>query len=520
MTALRHLMVGLICDSRGVTPYMVELVNWVNAQPGLHGSLEMRESDTEDWGPESPITRVVRKFVVKVEQWRYRRSAQYRPNAPADARHIPAADVERQVRYDVLICIGENGVKAASSLAIDADMLCLGFGPDGKRADAWTAFQEVRAGDAKTRFSIRRIDRSRGHTEVILSGAFPTQTYFVLNQAQLFKRTFGQLRRVLLKLADGGLPVASERSYPSCCAASTAPKGHHWLGYISVVLGRAAAKKAASVLRREERWSVSYIDQPWQEALMANGVEIDNPANRYFADPFIVADGENVFCFVEDYFETRSRGVISVLKLEGRTHRFIGHALEEEFHLSFPFVFEHDGKRYMCPETNEAREIRIYECIQFPLQWTLRSVAMRNVGAVDTMIFLHGQRWWMLTNLDSAGVGEYGSELHLYHADDPLDARWTAHPQNPLRVDPELARNAGMLRDGATLFRVAQARGFGSYGVRSTIFEIEELNVDRYREREVKTLTPNFKPGLSGTHHFHSNAGFSTWDQKRMKALS
>lgn len=520
MKALRRLKVGLICDSRGVTPYMVELRDWVNAQPGLDGCLEMREFDTEDWGPESPITRVVRKFVLKFEQWRYGRSPHYRLQVPACTEHIPAADAERQVRYDVLICIGETGVQAASSLAIDADVLCLGFGPDGTRADAWTAFQEVKARDSRTRFSIRRMNRSRGQTELILSGAFPTQTYFVLNQAQLFKRAFGQLRRVLSKLAVGGVPVASARNYPSSSAASTAPQGHDWLGYLILILCRAAAKKAASVLRREERWSVSYIDQPWQKALMADGVEIENPSNRYFADPFIVADGGDVFCFVEDYFETRCRGVISVLKLEGSSHRFIGHALEEEFHLSFPFVFEHGGKRYMCPETNEAREIRIYECVKFPLQWTLRSVAMRNVGAVDTMIFLHGERWWMLTNLDSAGVGEYGSELHLYHADDPLAGNWTAHPQNPLRVDPELARNAGMLCDGATLFRVAQARGFGSYGVRSTIFEIEELNVDRYREREVKSLTPTFKPGLLGTHHFHSNAGYSTWDQKRLKALS
>ena len=248
---------------------------------------------------------------------------------------------------------------------------------------------------------------------------------------------------------------------------------------------------------------------------MAEGVEIENPAKRYFADPFIVADGDDVFCFVEDYFEVQRRGVISVLKLEGKTHRFIGHALQEDFHLSFPFVFEHKGRRYMCPETNEAREIRIYECVQFPLQWALRSVAMSKVGAVDTMIFHHEGRWWMLTNLDSAGVGEYGSELHLFYTDDPLDGRWVTHPQNPLRVDPELSRNAGMFCNGTTLFRVAQARGFGSYGVRSTVFQIDELNMNSYLERAVKTLTPTFKPGLSGTHHFHSSAGYSTWDQKR-----
>lgn len=515
MTERRHLKVGLICDSSVITPYVSELREWVDAQPGLEAWLRVRESDTRRWGSESFASQCARRLVLGFEQWRYKRSAQYRTVRPVASAQPTATDCERESDCDVLISFGPSPADATRLPTTAADVLCVGFGHGGESVDPWVAFQEVNAGEAKTCFSIRRISRSGGDAEVILNGAFPTQTYFVLSQAHLFKRSFQQIKGLLSKLASGRPLVPSELPFPSSAARSEAPRAHHWLGYLCRTMRRTIAGKVRSALRLEERWSVSYLDRPWQAASMHSGIEIDNPSKRYFADPFIVADSDEVFCFVEDYFDERRRGVISVLKLGGGSHRFIGHALEEDFHLSFPFVFEHDGRRFMCPETNEARQIRIYECLEFPLQWKLHSIAMQNVAAVDTMIFPHGDRWWMLTNLDSSGVGEYGSELHLFYSDDPLDANWIAHPQNPLRVDPEFARNAGMLRDGTAVFRVAQARGFGSYGVHTTIFQIEHLDVDHYREHAMKMLTPTFKSGISGTHHFHGNAGYSTWDQKR-----
>jgi len=64
--------------------------------------------------------------------------------------------------------------------------------------------------------------------------------------------------------------------------------------------------------------------------------------------------------------------------------RELGTVLKEEFHLSFPFLFEFEGALLMCSESREAREIRIYECVEFPLKWRLKTVAMRNVVAADT----------------------------------------------------------------------------------------------------------------------------------------
>ena len=61
--------------------------------------------------------------------------------------------------------------------------------------------------------------------------------------------------------------------------------------------------------------------------------------------------------------------------------------LEEQFHLSYPYIFEHEDRVYMIPETNEANEIRLYQAVDFPLIWELKQVLMQNVSAVDTSIF-------------------------------------------------------------------------------------------------------------------------------------
>ena len=72
---------------------------------------------------------------------------------------------------------------------------------------------------------------------------------------------------------------------------------------------------------------------------------LPNPAGRYLADPFpIEVDGHH-FIFVEDYSHAARRGAISVF--EAGPHGAWSpprRVLECEHHLSYPFVFEHDGR--------------------------------------------------------------------------------------------------------------------------------------------------------------------------------
>ena len=46
-------------------------------------------------------------------------------------------------------------------------------------------------------------------------------------------------------------------------------------------------------------------------------------------------------------------------------------ALEEDFHLSFPTVFDWNGEIWMLPETGSDHSLRLYRCRAFPAEWEL-----------------------------------------------------------------------------------------------------------------------------------------------------
>jgi hypothetical protein len=190
----------------------------------------------------------------------------------------------------------------------------------------------------------------------------------------------------------------------------------------------------------------------------------------------------------------------------------LGTALEESFDLSFPFLFEYEGELYMCPETSQNRDIRIYRCIEFPLRWGLANVIMENVAAADTMLFPKDGRWWMLTNIDPAGIGDYCSVLFLFSAASPFDTSWKPHPLNPVIVDASRARNSGLFVDGDKILRFSQGQGLDFYGRRLLINEITELTEVSYRESCLSGITPSFGRGVVGGHHMHSKGERNVFD--------
>ena len=207
-------------------------------------------------------------------------------------------------------------------------------------------------------------------------------------------------------------------------------------------------------------------------------------------------------CFVEDYDFRTNRGKISVFKINGNKYEELGPALDEPFHLSYPFIFTVDNELYMCPETGEIREIRLYKCTEFPLRWSFHKTLIKDVSAVDTNIFFFKDRWWLLTNIDSSEIGELCSELHVFYSDTFDSDAWTPHAKNPVIFDSERARNGGFFRDGEKLLRVFQRQGFDRYGESMGIAQIKDLGMETYREETVSRIEPRFAPKIIGTHSF------------------
>lgn len=252
---------------------------------------------------------------------------------------------------------------------------------------------------------------------------------------------------------------------------------------------------------------------------MANSVRIKNLPYHFLADPFVVSFQNNNYCFLEEFNFRTSKGSISVYRVFDNGYERIGQVIDECFHMSYPYIFEYQSKYYMCPETSQNRDVRLYECESFPLKWKLKKVILSDISAVDTMVFEKDGVWWLFTNVDPLEMGEHSSGLYIYFSDNPLTDAWIPHEKNPILVDSARARNGGILFEGGTVFRVSQQQAFDIYGRSFSINEIVQLTKSEYVEKCVFRVEPHFFKRLSGTHHLHSNGKVTVFDYVEMSRV-
>jgi hypothetical protein len=119
-----------------------------------------------------------------------------------------------------------------------------------------------------------------------------------------------------------------------------------------------------------------------------------------------------------------------------------------------------------------------------------------------------------MTSLDRSGMGDHCSELCLFHADSPLAGEWTPHPQNPLYIDTDMGRNAGLIMEGGRIFRAAQRQGFDQYGEGLALFEILMLDEHHYAERKLTDIEHDYLDRSLGSHHISSKGNITVVDYK------
>jgi hypothetical protein len=240
---------------------------------------------------------------------------------------------------------------------------------------------------------------------------------------------------------------------------------------------------------------------------------LDAGHSRFYADPFLLRHEGQTALFFEDYDYASQRALISCLVLgeDGRPGK-AAPVLTRPYHLSYPFVFVHDGVAMMIPETSENGTIELYEATRFPDEWRLRAVLMDKVEASDTTLHFDArtQLWWMFS-----AITEFGSSSHdtvSIFFSDKLEGPWRPHAGNPVKLDPGCSRPAGPLLpwDGR-LFRPTQDCT-SAYGAGLVWCEITRLTPETFRETPVARRRP--RRGFTGLHTYGRAAGFEVVDFK------
>jgi len=562
-TATQPVHIGLIVASTLESKTTLALAQWARAQSciTMTGLIIQAPARSRDSAGSAIWSEISLSLLSRLEALALRRHPKFRDHGSrfdlstlgAHTLQIETSDTSaclaiEALELDLLVCLDphvETSRLADLAGCTRLGLLAVRTGLGSERSPGPAGFWEVAMQRDVTTFAI---EHSPGATpgpgssrewrpNTLYRGAFATRFHFLLNQAALCELARCAMQGVLSQvgahpaptsqalLAPQPSPGASESLAsigpgfeartlgPDCGPTLGSPDLAAQLRYGRSLMGTLWRKwRNKYLLKNNYRWGVAFRPQGWQNLVMHRAQTIQNPPGHFLADPFILSTGQQSYCYVEDYDYAQAKACISVYELRNEQAVRIGPAIQEPFHLSFPFLFRYQSRHYLCPESSAAREIRLYECAALPDQWTLKKILMSNIAAADTMLFEYEGLWWLLTNIDSAGIGDYCSELHLFYAPQPVTDVWTPHPLNPVIVDPNRARNGGLLFDGPTIYRVSQCQGFDAYGKAAGINRITVLSRTDYREEAIAAITPDFFPNIKGTHHLHSDGRFTVFD--------
>ena len=123
-------------------------------------------------------------------------------------------------------------------------------------------------------------------------------------------------------------------------------------------------------------------------------------------------------------------------------------------------------------------------------------------------MFEKDKLWWLITSTSNMSIKDF-NELNIFYSETgPLTDSWKAHDLNPIVVNPNIARNGGIIINNEKIFRVSQKNGFNVYGEHFSVNEIKILNKNNFKEINVLDILPNFRKNLKGTHHLNNKDNF------------
>ena len=140
------------------------------------------------------------------------------------------------------------------------------------------------------------------------------------------------------------------------------------------------------------------------------------------------------FVFFEDLDHRVGKGIISAVEFDGAGP--VGDVipvLEEAWHLSYPFLIEHDEQLWMIPESSANRDVALYRCVRFPDKWERHCTLLSGLELGDATITQHNGLYYLFGAWRDGGGG-YSDTLAIYYARD-LMGPWLPHESNPVLID-------------------------------------------------------------------------------------
>ncbi len=198
------------------------------------------------------------------------------------------------------------------------------------------------------------------------------------------------------------------------------------------------------------------------------------------ADPFLYVHNDTLYLFYEHQIRWFGKGRICMrytkdLKKWSEERE----VLKESFHLSYPFVFEDNGRVYMLPETGENRSVQLYEAVDETMtQWQCVSKILDGEAWYDSIIHKIRGDYYLFTGHDD----NVSQVQHLFVANS-LKGPYIEHPKSPISRGRDRGRNAGsIIEHNGELYRPVQVCK-NSYGEQISIMRIDDISPIQFREK-------------------------------------
>lgn len=388
----------------------------------------------------------------------------------------------------------------------------------GLPAGFWEVFLDA----PSTGFIIQKLNDELDGGDVLMRGNIMTASYWLLNTANIQRKSIHFLYTLLRYIAlNQQLPAKEE-----ICIYSEKifrfPSFSFLIKYFLKVHIPAYTKKIIkifSIRNFENRWSVSYLKKNSINANLSKAHTIKFPQSGFLADPFVIERDDKAYCFVEEFSYRENKGKIAAYLLNDSEAISLGTVLEEDFHLSFPYLVESNNNLYMIPESAENRDIRLYRNIIFPNIWELDTILIDDVDAADSIVFFKDNTWYLLTNICSSNLGDHQSELHLYTSTKLDSDQWEPCEANPIIFDSLKARNGGFFSHNNKMYRVNQVHGKSHYGKSININVVKDITTETFIEDKICSIEPNFFQQINSVHHLDVSKNFIVFDHSRHEII-
>jgi len=543
MSDERRLRIGLLMDSFDVPAWVYEMLEQIRRLGDVDIALVVLDADPPRPARRNRLARIAagRNFLLHVAygKWdrrRFRRSGRPDATEPKDAAGLLSgvavlkveprrgkfsdrfddADVDaiRQYDLDVLVRLGfrilRGEILRAARCGVwsfhHADNRTIRGSPSG----LWEVLLAQPVSGTILQILNEDLDNgtvlSRSYYATDLSSPHANLNALLWKGLHLLPRELGRLGRMGQEAFLQRAARHNRNLGFYCNRLYSRPTNRELLGPLCRHLARRLEHKLRSTVQ-SERWRLAYRFGDGLSTSFWRFRRITPPKDRFWADPHVIFKDGTYYIFIEEYVYAAGKAHISVIEMDNLGNHGPPHSvLDAPHHLSYPFVFEHAGDYYMVPESVARPGIDVYKCTRFPDRWEPHGTLLGELRGADPTLFFHAGRWWLFTGFATGKGRPAWDELSLFHAKDPLSGDWTPHAENPVVCDVRCARPAGGIFElGGRIYRPAQDCS-RDYGRAVRINEILTLTPDRYAEREVSRIEPNWDRSVAGVHQI-SRAG-------------